>query len=76
MEMTIGTKHEVSVTGDGFADGEGARYSFTGSQTAPGSSKNEFEYTLAEGVDANNYAISTAFGMLMVTSRTATLIGR
>ena len=65
------TKHEVSVTGDGFADGEGARYSFTGSQTAPGSSKNEFEYTLAEGVDANNYAISTAFGMLMVTSRPA-----
>ena len=63
------TKHEISVTGDGFADGEGAMYSFTGSQTVPGASRNEFAYTLAQGVSADNYIITTALGMLTVTSR-------
>ncbi len=61
--------HEISVTGDGFAQGEGAAYSVTGSQTVPGASSNEFTYTLNDGVNKDNYDVSTAFGTLTVTGR-------
>ena len=54
---------------DGFVDGEGATYAFTGSQTLVGSSDNEFTYTLNEGTDAGNYTINTQFGKLKVTDR-------
>lgn len=59
-------RHEVTVTGE-FAEGEGATYTYTGSQTIPGSSKNEFSYTLNEGTDEDNYAITTETGTLTVT---------
>ena len=61
------TVHEVTVGGDGFADGEGATYAFTGEQTAVGTSENTFTYTLNENTSTGNYEISMAFGTLTVT---------
>ena len=63
------TKHEVTETGDGFVKGEGATYSYTGSQTLVGSSDNAFTYTLNEGTKAKNYTITTENGTLEVTDR-------
>ncbi|MCB7515029.1 hypothetical protein LI073_13760, partial [bacterium 210917-SL.2.15] len=65
------TKHEAEVTGDGFVEGQGADYSYTGSQTLVGSSENSFSYTLKEGTKADNYNITTANGTLTVTDREA-----
>ena len=59
-------KHDVTVSEDGFADGEGATYSYTGTQTDAGSSENTFTYALKEGMLASNYAITTANGTLTV----------
>ena len=59
-------KHDVTVSEDGFADGEGATYSYTGTQTDAGSSENTFTYALKEGTLASNYAITTANGTLTV----------
>ena len=59
-------KHDVIVSEDGFADGEGATYSYTGTQTDAGSSENTFTYALKEGTLASNYEITTANGTLTV----------
>ena len=59
-------KHDVTVSEDGFADGEGATYSYTGIQTDAGSSENTFTYALKEGMLASNYEITTANGTLTV----------
>ena len=59
-------KHDVAVSEDGFADGEGATYSYAGSQTDAGSSENTFTYALNEGTLASNYEITTANGTLTV----------
>lgn len=40
------TNDTITVTGDGFIEGEGATYQVTGSQTVAGSSKNTFTYSL------------------------------
>ena len=64
------TKHEVTVGGDGFANGEGAAYSYTGSQTTVGKSNNTFTYTPNAGTDEGNYNITVHYGELEVTSRT------
>ncbi|WP_026522000.1 hypothetical protein [Butyrivibrio sp. VCB2001] len=67
------TKDGVSVSGDGWANGnirgqEGATYNVTGSQTEVGSSGNPFTYTLkSENTFAENYNITTNFGTLTVT---------
>ena len=61
----------VSVTGDGFAAGEGATYSVTGSRTLVGISENAFAYELLAGTDAANYDIRTVYGKLTVTNRSA-----
>ena len=61
------TKPVVTVTGDGFVTGEGATYTFTGSQTVVGSSANAFTYTLNEGTNAGNYEVAKTEGMLTVT---------
>ena len=66
------TKHEVTVTGDGFVKGEGATYKVTGSQTLVGSSDNEFTYELNKGTNADNYTITTKSGQLTVTDRAET----
>ena len=59
-------KHDVTVSEDGFADGEGATYSYTGTQTDSGSSENTFTYALKEGMLASNYEITTVNGTLTV----------
>ena len=59
-------KHDVTVSEDGFADGEGATYSYTGTQTDAGSSENTFTYALNEGTLASNYEITTVNGTLTV----------
>ena len=58
-------------TEDGFVEGEGATYTFTGSQTVVGSSPNAFDYTLNEGTKADNYTITKSEGTLTVTNRDA-----
>ena len=64
------TNSTVTVTGDGFAEGEGATYNVTGTQTLIGSSENTFAYTLNEGTTATDYSISTVNGKLTVTEDT------
>lgn len=59
----------ILATEDGFAEGEGATYTFTGSQTLVGSSANAFTYTLNEGTKAENYDIEKTEGTLTVTDR-------
>ena len=56
----------------GFVEGEGATYTFTGSQTVVGSSPNAFDYTLNEGTKADNYTITKSEGTLKVTDRDET----
>ena len=55
----------------GWAEGEGAAYTFTGSQTLVGGSPNAFSYTLNENTKAANYEISVIPGQLTVTNRQA-----
>ena len=55
----------------GWAEGEGAAYTFTGSQTLVGGSPNAFSYTLNENAKEGNYDISVIFGQLTVTNRQA-----
>ena len=65
--LTNGT---VTVSGDGFADGEGAAYDVTGSRTDVGESDNTFTYTLNKGTKADNYTIEKTEGKLKVTAAT------
>ena len=67
------TNSNVTVGGDGFADGEGATYNVTGSQLNAGSSANTFTYALNSGTLANDYNISTTNGTLTVNP-VATLV--
>lgn len=62
------TSSEIKVTGDGFVDGEGASYTFTGSQLDVGSSKNSFDYRLNDNTKAKNYEITKEYGDLTVTA--------
>ena len=50
-----------------FPEGEGVTYTFTGSQTNAGSSKNKFTYAWNEGTDKDNYTIYQVEGDLVVT---------
>ena len=65
------TNSHITIGGDGFADGEGADFKVTGSQTLVGSSRNTFTYTLKNGAKAGNYNISQIEGILTVTNRDA-----
>lgn len=60
------TNETVAVGGDGFADGEGATYDFTGSQTDVGESKNEFTFEVNENTNKDNYTFEVAIGKLKV----------
>ena len=64
------TNDEVTVSGDGFAEGEGATYEVTGTQTLAGESENTFTYTLDEATKADNYEITVVPGTLKVTDGT------
>ena len=61
------TKKDVTVSGDGFAEGQGATYDVTGSQKDVGESKNTFSYTLKSGTLSSNYIIKIEEGTLKVT---------
>ena len=68
------TNHNVTVSGDGFAAGEGVAYDVTGTQTDKGSSDNTFTYKLNENTKASNYSIELAPGELTVTPVTDKVI--
>ena len=68
------TNSTVKVTGDGFAEGEGAAITVTGTQTDVGKSANTFEYKLNEGTKAGNYSFKKETGMLEVTPVTAEVV--
>ena len=67
------TADGVTEGGDGFAQGEGATYSVTGTQTNAGSSANTFTYTLNDGTKAANYDITIANGTLTINPASVTL---
>lgn len=54
-------------TEDAFPKNEGLKYTFTGSQTDAGSSKNTFTYAWNEGTNKDNYTIYQVEGDLVVT---------
>ena len=59
--------HEfVRPSGSGYAPGEGAEYTFTGTQTDVGSSDNTFTYRLLDGTKECNYDITVVYGKLTV----------
>ena len=60
------TNETVAVGGDGFADGEGATYDFTGSQTDVGESDNLFTFEVNENTNKDNYTFEFAIGKLKV----------
>ena len=64
--LTNGT---VTVTGDGFVEGQGATYTVTGSQKDVGESDNTFTYTLNGNTKASNYDITIQFGTLTITEK-------
>ena len=65
------TASGITVTGDGFAPGEGAEFDVNGSRKNPGSSENSFTYTLKSGTDPRNYNITASPGTLTIKSRSA-----
>ncbi|WP_368019161.1 MBG domain-containing protein [Olsenella sp. AGMB03486] len=60
------TNGNVTVSGDGFVEGEGASYDVTGTITNAGSVANAFTYTLNDNTKAANYNITKAEGTLTV----------
>ena len=65
------TNTSITVSGDGFVEGEGASYEVTGSQTVVGNSANSFEYKLNEKTLASNYDITKVVGTLTITATPA-----
>ena len=65
------TNTSITVSGDGFVEGEGASYEVTGSQTVVGNSANAFEYKLNEKTLASNYNITKVVGTLTITAAPA-----
>ena len=65
------TNTSITVSGDGFVEGEGASYEVTGSQTSVGNSANSFEYKLNENTLASNYNITKVVGTLTITAAPA-----
>ena len=63
------TNGNVEITGDGFAEGEGATFNVTGSITDAGSTENTFTYELNEGTLASNYNIEANAGTLTITPK-------
>lgn len=65
------TNHNVTVTGNGWAAGEGATYNVTGTRTLVGNAENTFTYTLNGNTNSSNYNIQEKEGTLTVTNRLA-----
>ena len=66
------TNENVSVSGDGFAKGEGATFAVTGTITNVGTKANTFGYALNKNTLASNYNISTELGTLTITPKKIT----
>ena len=66
------TNENVSVSGDGFAEGEGATFAVIGTITNVGTKANTFGYALNKNTLASNYNISTELGTLTITPKTIT----
>ena len=65
------TNTSITVSGDGFVEGEGASYEVTGTRTEVGNSANAFEYKLNENTLASNYNITKVVGTLTITAAPA-----
>ena len=65
------TNTSITVSGDGFVEGEGVSYEVTGTQTEVGNSANAFEYKLNEKTLASNYNITKVVGTLTITAAPA-----
>ena len=65
------TSPEVTVTGDGFIDGEVSDLKATGTITESGSVTNTITYTENSGFKADNYEITKSEGTLTITANTA-----
>ena len=65
------SNNTVTVEGDGFAQGEGASYTFTASRSMVGISENVFTYELNNGTNAANYVITAEYGSLTIRNRDA-----
>ena len=63
------TNGNVEITGDGFAEGEGATFDVTGTITNTGSTENTFTFELNEGTLASNYNIEANTGTLTITPK-------
>ena len=63
------TNENVSVSGDGFAEGEGATFAVIGTITNVGTKANTFGYALNKNTLASNYNISTELGTLTITPK-------
>ena len=62
------SEHTIAAEyGDGFVDGEGVTYDFSGSITDVGSVLNEFTVRFDTGTRSENYDVRTFFGMLTIT---------
>lgn len=62
------TNSNVTVSGDGFAQGEGFTANVTGSQTNAGSSDNTFTYSFNKDTSAADYWVTPEYGKLIVTA--------
>ena len=58
--------NSVTLSGDGFVEGEGATYYVIGSRTQVGTSNNFFTYRLKENTKAKNYRITVVLGKLTI----------
>ncbi|MDD3177854.1 MAG: InlB B-repeat-containing protein, partial [Atopobiaceae bacterium] len=61
----------VTVSGEGWATGEGATYDVTGAITSVGSTTNDFTYVLSQNAKSSNYAVTETLGTLTVTKADA-----
>lgn len=68
------TNDKVMVSGDGFVEGQGAMYDFTGSQTDVGESENLFTFEVNAATNPKNYTFEVAIGKLKVTPVTEEVI--
>ena len=62
-------KEEVTVSGDGWADGDAndVEYTFTGVQKRPGTSRNTFTYTIKDHPEKlDNYNVTVVYGSLSI----------
>ncbi|MBR5972925.1 MAG: T9SS type A sorting domain-containing protein, partial [Paludibacteraceae bacterium] len=67
------TNDTIFVEGDGWAEGEGAVYTVTGSRLYPGDTANKFTYELDANTLAKNYTITKREGKLTVLMNTQVL---